>query len=64
MSEIRKIEYIHTKALDGEEYFKEIYLTGLNQSVVLKSNIRTDTLKSMIDLGIKALIEIKKMEEK
>ena len=66
MSDLPKqVEHLHYKVAGDTEdsYFKEVYLTGINQSVALKSNSRDITLDDMVNLGITALKKIQEVEK-
>jgi len=55
----REQHIIHHR--DGD-YNKEVILTGINYSVFLKSNLKSDTLENMTALGIKRLKQVKQFE--
>jgi len=56
-----KVKHVY-EGSDKEDYDKQFVIVGLNYSVYLKSNLSSDTLKSMSELGLSVMRDIKKIE--
>ena len=56
-----KVKHIHE---NKDDFLKEFVIQGLNFSVYLKSNLSSDSLKSMSELGLDVMKDVKELEGK
>ena len=56
---VQTIEHIHRQlGKEESESFREVGLSTLNKSIVLRSNFKDDSLESMIQTAISTLNEV------
>lgn len=58
----RIIQHIHKKS-SSDDFLKEIGISGVNKSIYLKSNQRSDSLNNMVELGLKTLNKLDKEDK-
>ena len=50
-----KIKHFHEREDKEDSFLKEIGICEMDKSICLKSNVKSDSLHNMIDLGLKTL---------